>query len=88
VIYFYLLVIDSLISTLTEHEDFVSSVSFDADGLLASGSDDKTIKLWNTKTRECLRTLKGHENSVESVGFDGDGLLASGSDDKTIKLWN
>jgi len=63
-------------------------VSFDGEGLLASGSWDKTIKLWNVKTGECIRTLNGHDGMVYSVSFDREGLLASGSWDNTIKLWN
>jgi len=41
---------------------------------VSSGSFDRTIKLWNTKTRECLRTLTGHGGYVVSVSFDGEGL--------------
>ena len=56
---------------------------------LASGSADKTIKLWNANTGECLRTLEGHGDHVRTVAFSPDGApLASGSDDATIKLWN
>ncbi|MEH1884926.1 WD40 repeat domain-containing protein, partial [Nostoc sp.] len=68
----------------------VSSVSFSPDGkTLASGSDDKTIKLWNLETGKEIRTLTGHSKSVSSVSFSPDGkTLASGSADKTIKLWN
>jgi len=73
------------IRTLNGHGNWVRSVSFDGEGLLASGSYDKTIKLWNIKTGECIRTLNGHGKGVESVSYDGEGLLASGSEDKTIK---
>ena len=56
---------------------------------LASGSADKTVKLWNAASGECIRTLSGHENWVWSVVYSPDGeQLASGSDDKTVKLWN
>jgi WD40 repeat protein len=70
------------------HGNMVESVSFDGEGLLASGSDDRTIKLWNTKTGECLKTLTGHVENVLSVSFDREGLLASGSGDRTIQFWN
>ncbi len=75
---------------LEGHDDSVVSMSFSPDGkTLASGSTDKTIKLWNLETGTEIRTLKGHDNFVNSVSFSPDGkTLASGSFDKTIKLWN
>ena len=75
---------------LVGHEDSVSSVSFSPDSkTLASGSADKTIKLWNLETGKEIRTLKEHEDSVSSVSFSPDGkTLASGSWDETIILWN
>ena len=80
----------NLIGTLKEHTNYVSSVAFNYDGtMLASGSWDKTIKLWNINTNECVVTLGGHRGPVYSVAFNTDGkLLASGSDDDTIKLWD
>ena len=71
------------------HNSFVLSISFNPDGkLLASGSYDKTIKLWEVPSGKLIKTLEGHEADVKSVSFSPDGkLLASGSKDKTIKLW-
>ena len=79
--------------TLAGHEGLfsgVNSVAIAPDNqILASGSDDKTIRLWNIETGEVCATLKGHTNFVQSVAFSPDGtILASGSDDKTIKLWD
>jgi WD40 repeat protein/DNA-binding Xre family transcriptional regulator/DNA-binding HxlR family transcriptional regulator len=57
--------------------------------ILASGSDDATVKLWNVDTGECLKTLWGHSSWVNSVTFSPDGrILASGSHDQTVKLWD
>ncbi len=54
-----------------------------------SGSDDKTIKLWNLEKRQEIRTLHGHDSRVRSVNFSPNGkTLVSGSWDNTIKLWN
>ncbi|MFN6175164.1 MAG: WD40 repeat domain-containing protein, partial [Dolichospermum sp.] len=56
---------------------------------LASGSGDKTVKLWDVQTGDCVRTLQGHSSWVMSVAWSPDGLtLASGSDDHTVKLWD
>ena len=76
--------------TLSGHSYGVNSVSFSPDGkYLASGSSDKTIKLWDVASGICLKTLSGHSGVVYSVSFSPDGkYLASGSADKTIKLWD
>ena len=59
----------------------VNSVSFSPDGTkVASGSDDKTVKLWDVTSGECLQTLEGHSDCVNSVSFSPDGTkVASGS---------
>src|SRR5262245_8842388 len=76
--------------TFHGHEDSVSSVVFSPDGkTLASGSGDKTVKLWDVASRQNLATLNGYEDSVWSVAFSPDGkTLASGSGDNTVKLWD
>ncbi len=78
------------LSTLSGHSDQVRSVAFSPDGkTLASGSDDKTVKLWNVADGKELRSLSGHSSIVTSVAFSPDGkTLASVSWDKTVKLWN
>ncbi|MEC4814157.1 MAG: hypothetical protein SAK29_12910, partial [Scytonema sp. PMC 1069.18] len=74
---------------LLGHSQNVYSITYSPDGkTLASGSMDRSIKLWSTDGR-LLNTLTGHQNAVNSVIFSPDSkTLASGSDDKTIKLWS
>ncbi|MEM6612848.1 MAG: WD40 repeat domain-containing protein, partial [Cyanobacteria bacterium P01_C01_bin.72] len=57
--------------------------------IIASSSSDRTIKLWDVKTGQCLNTLQGHQNCVRGVVFSFDGrIIASNSSDHTIKLWD
>jgi len=79
-----------LLRTLQGHRDMIRSVAFDPRGeTLASGSDDRTAKLWEARSGKLLRTLKGHRDVVFSVAFDLESrTLASGSNDGTVKLWD
>ena len=77
------------ITSLDEHTDVVSSVSFSTNGeILASGSWDGTVKLWDVATRQNIATLP-HGAEVLSVSFSSNGeILASGAYDGTVKLWD
>jgi len=57
-------------------------------GLLASCSNDKTIRLWDTDTLQQVQLLKGHTNEVTTIKELPENILVSGSYDQTIKLWN
>lgn len=74
------------IRTFRGHENGVTCLQFDHN-ILASGSYDTTIKIWNIETGEVIRTLRGHTSVVRTLQFDGFKLI-SGSLDKTIKIWN
>jgi WD40 repeat protein len=66
----------------------VGSLTILPNGDLASGSMDKTIKIWDSNMGLLKRNLTGHTGTVFSVIVLPNGDLASGSSDKTIKIWN
>ncbi|WP_271254393.1 NB-ARC domain-containing protein [Pseudanabaena sp. Chao 1811] len=76
--------------TLQGHEHWVMGACFHPDGkLLASGSSDCTIRIWDLERRECLHVLRGHESWVIPATFSPDGsLVLSSSFDRTIRLWH
>jgi WD40 repeat protein len=75
---------------LQGHTDRVYAVAFSPDGtLVATGSKDMKIRLWNSATGVVQRTLEGHTGSVYNISFSPDGrFAASASWDRTILIWD
>ena len=79
------------VHTLQGHTSYVSSVAYSPDGRhIVSGSDDKTIRVWNATTGQCVAgPFQGHTEWVNSVAYSPDGKhIVSGSWDSTIRVWN
>ncbi|TPX74258.1 hypothetical protein CcCBS67573_g04474 [Chytriomyces confervae] len=79
--------------TLTAHRGPIAGMVFHPlYSILATASEDASIKIFDFETGECERTLKGHTKAVNSVAFDfeerGSQLLASASSDLSIKIWD
>ncbi|KAL2480085.1 WD repeat-containing protein VIP3 [Abeliophyllum distichum] len=85
----------TLISSLSGHAGWVLSVDVSPDGTaIATGSSDRTVRLWDLKMRAATQILTGHTDQVWSVAFGPPSktdvrscLLASVSDDKSISFY-
>ena len=68
----------------------IRSLAFSPDGkTFASGSEDTTVRIWNTKRGSKRATLEGHTGWVTALAFSHDGnIIASGDTDGTVRVWN
>jgi WD40 repeat protein len=75
---------------LTGHQGTVNSVAYSSDGLLmATGSEDQTVKLWSVPTHQCIATYTGHTGGVNVVAFSPDHQrVVSAGNDNTLRLWD
>ncbi len=76
--------------TYQGHTDTVHAVAWSPNGTrIASGSDDKTVQIWDASDGRLFRTYTDHTATVYAVIWSPDGArIASGSDDKTIQIWD
>lgn len=69
---------------------YIRSVCFSPDGkLLATGAEDRKIRVWDIENKKIKCSFDGHEQDIYSLDFSRNGrLIASGSGDKTVRLWD
>ena len=75
--------------TIAISSQWIRALAFSPDGkTLASGGDDKMVRLWNVQTGKSVRVLRAG-SGVNALAFSPDGkMLAGGGDDKTLRLWD
>lgn len=75
---------------LAGHKGWIHSVAVSPDGKwMASGSGDKTVKIWDLEIGECRATLEGHTDQVRSVAITPDGKrILSVSFDESVRVWD
>src|SRR5688500_15180065 len=76
--------------TVRAHNQWVSAVAFSPDGtLIASGSADDTVKLWDAKTVKEIKNLRADGKGITALAFSPDGKrIVSGHWNKTLKIWD
>ena len=70
------------------HKDWISCLFPISNIILASGSRDKTVKIWNIEDRSIISTLSGHTNIVSTLCIVNEGVFVSGSGDNSLIIWS
>ena len=75
------------------HTNWVNCVAELRDGRVVSGSDDRTLRVWDAAAGQCLQTLEGHSAPINCVAELRDGRVVSGSSelfgkDYTLRVWD
>ena len=72
------------------HSDAVVCVDCNPQGsLIASGSSDMTVRLWEVRSGKCVQTIQAHSDRISSINFNVDGtMFVTSSYDGIVRLWD
>ena len=76
--------------SIQAHSDWVNTAQFSPDTrLIATGSEDTSVRLWDVTTKDMIGDFKSHEAGVNEVRFHPDGTcIAAGGSDHKVKIWD
>ena len=73
---------------ISGHEDAINALAFAPDGRLVTGSEDRTVRVWDLNDLDAQPVVLGHEDAIRALAFAPDGRLVTGSSDKTVRVWD
>jgi WD40 repeat protein len=73
---------------LRGHESTVTVLADLGQQLVASGSSDRTVRVWSITMGKCRRVLQGHNGCIRALAALGGGRLASGANDREVRVWD
>lgn len=80
--------INAPMANVEAHAEEINCLAVSRDGsLVASGSEDCSVRVWSTEKWDCVRELLGHNDYITCLLFVGTRLL-SGSGDMTVRMWD
>lgn len=76
-------------NVFSEHSDWITTLAWSPSGdSLASGSNDRTVRVWDVVSSQAIYTYYGHSREITSLAWSPDGMhIASASCDKTVHVW-
>lgn len=81
--------LEQLVLSLSGHQNWVLAIAWHPNRPRFASSSDRTIKIWDGQTGQCLHTLRGHQKDVWCLTWSPDGrMIASSGGDCTIKIWD
>lgn len=70
------------------HRDSITCMAILPDGRVVSGSNDNTLRVWDTITAQCLQVLEGHLAEINCIAVLSEDQVVSGSNDETLRVWD